>query len=69
MNAYIEAGADIAFVESPESIEEMQMINKQIAAPTLANMVEGGRTPFIKTSELQSSDTILLYIQVLWDEF
>ena len=53
MNAYIEAGADVAFVESPESIDEMRTVNEQIPAPTLANMVEGGRTPFIKTTELQ----------------
>ncbi|MEE2934069.1 MAG: isocitrate lyase/PEP mutase family protein [Pseudomonadota bacterium] len=53
MNAYVEAGADVAFVESPESIDEMRMVNEQISAPTLANMVEGGRTPFIKTTELQ----------------
>jgi len=53
MNAYIEAGADVAFVESPESVDEMRMINEQISAPTLANMVEGGRTPFIPCSELQ----------------
>jgi len=53
MNAYVEAGADVAFVESPESIDEMRTVNEQIPAPTLANMVEGGRTPFIKTTELQ----------------
>ena len=53
MNAYIEAGADVAFVESPESVDEMRMINEQISAPTLANMVEGGRTPFIPCPELQ----------------
>ena len=53
MNTYIEAGADVAFVESPESIDEMRTVNEQIPAPTLANMVEGGRTPFIKTTELQ----------------
>jgi 2,3-dimethylmalate lyase len=53
MNAYVEAGADVAFVESPESVDEMRMINEQISAPTLANMVEGGRTPFIPFPELQ----------------
>ena len=53
MNAYVEAGADVAFVESPETVDEMRMINEQISAPTLANMVEGGRTPFIPFPELQ----------------
>ncbi|MBL25198.1 MAG: carboxyvinyl-carboxyphosphonate phosphorylmutase [Rhodospirillaceae bacterium] len=54
MNAYIEAGADVAFVESPETADEMKMLNEQIPAPTLANMVEGGRTPFLPFQELQS---------------
>ena len=50
--AYREAGADVVFVESPESREEMRAINARIAAPTLANMVEGGRTPNLPAAEL-----------------
>lgn len=50
--AYREAGADVIFVESPESRDEMQAINDRIAAPTLANMVEGGRTPVLPANEL-----------------
>jgi len=50
--AYVEAGADIAFVESPESIEEIAKVGKAIAAPKLANMVPGGRTPVVPASEL-----------------
>jgi len=50
---YEEAGADIIFVESPETIEEMRLINLSLKAPTLANMVEGGRTPFLSTKELE----------------
>lgn len=52
--AYEEAGADIIFIESPESNEEMIMINKEIKVPTLANMVEGGRTPLIPNAELEA---------------
>ena len=52
--AYEAAGADIIFVESPESKEEMEMINKTITkAYTLANMVEGGRTPLLPNAELE----------------
>ena len=40
--AYKEAGADIIFIESPESKEEMMLINKEIPGLTIANMVEGG---------------------------
>jgi len=50
--AYEEAGADILFVESPENIDEMRKINSVIHKPTLANMVEGGRTPMLTNHEL-----------------
>lgn len=51
-NAYEAAGADIIFIESPENVEEMKKINQTINIPTLANMVEGGRTPLLKNDEL-----------------
>jgi len=51
--AYEEAGADVLFIESPESIEEMKMITSSFKVPVLANMVEGGRTPLLSTSELE----------------
>jgi 2,3-dimethylmalate lyase len=50
---YSEAGADIVFVESPESEAEMQAIGKAIHKPLLANMVEGGRTPILPAARLQ----------------
>jgi 2-methylisocitrate lyase-like PEP mutase family enzyme len=50
---YQEAGADVIFVESPESIEELQRIAASFSVPTMANMVEGGRTPFLSAQELQ----------------
>lgn len=51
--AYEAAGADIIFVESVESIEEMKRVHEEIKAPTLANMVEGGRTPMPTNDELE----------------
>lgn len=51
--AYEQAGADVIFVESLESVEEMKRVHEEIKVPTLANMVEGGRTPLIKNSELE----------------
>lgn len=42
---YGKAGADILFVESPESEDEMRIICERAEKPLLANMVEGGRTP------------------------
>jgi len=50
---YQEAGADVLFVESPENESEMRLINQQIKGPTLANMVEGGRTPLLPANQLQ----------------
>jgi len=51
--AYEKAGADIIFIESPESKDEMKLINQSIKAPTLANMVENGRTPLLPSAELE----------------
>ncbi len=51
--AYEAAGADVIFVESLESEEEMKRVHEEIKVPTLANMVEGGRTPLLKNSELE----------------
>jgi len=42
---FVEAGADITFVEAPLSIEELGRIAKEIAVPQVANIVHGGRTP------------------------
>lgn len=52
--AYAAAGADVIFVEAPGSVEEMQAINQAIQKPTLANMVEKGRTPLLTAAELQA---------------
>jgi len=51
--AYAEAGADVLFVEAPESVDEMKMITASLDRPCLANMVEGGRTPLSSAEELQ----------------
>jgi 2-methylisocitrate lyase-like PEP mutase family enzyme len=52
--AFLEAGADILFVESPESPEELRRVGETLrGAALLANMVEGGRTPFLSARELQ----------------
>jgi len=53
--AYLKAGADVLFVESPESPEEMRKICETFkGVPLLANMVQGGgRTPVLAHDELQ----------------
>jgi 2-methylisocitrate lyase-like PEP mutase family enzyme len=52
--AFVEAGADILFVEAPPDLAAMQRLTKQFAAniPLLANMVEGGQTPLLPFADL-----------------
>ena len=53
-DGFLKAGADILFIESPESPEELRRIGETFrGAALLANMVEGGRTPFLSAAELQ----------------
>jgi 2-methylisocitrate lyase-like PEP mutase family enzyme len=44
-NAYIEAGADVTFVEAPTSLDELARIAKELPVPQVANIVFGGKTP------------------------
>jgi 2-methylisocitrate lyase-like PEP mutase family enzyme len=53
-DAYANAGADMLFVESPESLEEMRMIGERFDLPLVANMVEKGKTPILSKEELES---------------
>ncbi len=53
MEAYAKAGADVLFVESPESEAEMARIGKAFDLPLIANMVPGGRTPMLTPARLQ----------------
>jgi methylisocitrate lyase len=50
---YRETGADLIFVEAPKTIEEMKRINREIDGPTLANNIEGGKTPLLTAKELE----------------
>jgi len=52
-NLYARAGADIIFIEAPRSIEELERICREVKAPLLVNMVEGGKTPLIPAKELE----------------
>jgi len=51
--AYARAGADILFIESPESEAEMAAIGTRLNVPLIANMVEGGRTPVLSKARLE----------------
>jgi len=52
-NLYAEAGADLIFIEAPRSVEELRRIAREVKAPLVANMVEGGKTPLVPAKELE----------------
>jgi len=49
---YLAAGADGIFIESPHDVAELELIGRKFDVPQMANMLEGGRTPILKPSEL-----------------
>jgi len=53
MHAYLEAGADVGFVEAPQTVEEMGRIPGSFTKPTLVNIFEGGKTPPLPAKRLE----------------
>jgi 2,3-dimethylmalate lyase len=51
-NQYAECGADVIFVEAPQSVEELAKVAASIPKPQLANMLVGGATPILSADEL-----------------
>lgn len=51
--AFREAGADLLFVEAPQSVEEMERICREVPGIHMANLVEGGATPLLPHAELE----------------
>lgn len=71
-----QAGADILFVDGPQSLEELELIGRELPGPLLANMSETGLTPLRSAQELQQmgfaialfpSSTVRLTIKVVDD--
>ena len=55
-------GADAIFIEAPRSLDEMKKIGKEINAPLVANMIEGGATPMNSAKTLNKIGfNIILY--------
>jgi 2-methylisocitrate lyase-like PEP mutase family enzyme len=62
---YIEAGADVTFVEAPESVEVMRRIPQRLSAPQIVNVVVGGKTPVVAQEELATMGFgLVLYANV-----
>ena len=63
--AFVEAGADVVFVEAPESREEISQVIRSVAVPQVLNLVIGGRTPTIAHAEARAMGVgMLLYANV-----
>jgi 2-methylisocitrate lyase-like PEP mutase family enzyme len=54
VNAYLEAGADVGFVEAPENVEELRIVGREVKGPALVNVFEGGKTPMLPARELEA---------------
>ena len=53
VNRYCDAGADLAFLEAPESVQELKEIPGRVRYPLLVNMLTGGVTPILSVRELE----------------
>ena len=54
VNAYLEAGADVGFVEAPQTVDELRIVGRSVKGPALVNVFEGGKTPMLAASELEA---------------
>ena len=53
-NLALQAGADLAFVEGPESVEEIRAVPQRVAGPCMLNVVWGGKTPQVGMDDAQA---------------
>jgi 2-methylisocitrate lyase-like PEP mutase family enzyme len=59
---YIEAGADMTFVEAPETVADLKQVPKRLAVPQLLNMVLGGKTPIVsEAAAAEMGFSLVLY--------
>ena len=74
INRYCEAGADVAFIEAPLSVEELATICQRVSYPKFVNMLAFGKTPILSAMELEEMgfkmmvapiDSVLLMAQVM----
>jgi 2-methylisocitrate lyase-like PEP mutase family enzyme len=76
LRMFKEAGADVLFVDGPQSLEELQRICRELPGPLMANMSESGLTPMLSAQELQDmgfdivifpSSTVRLSVRIVQD--
>ncbi|MFJ9625852.1 oxaloacetate decarboxylase [Streptomyces sp. NPDC101181] len=61
-NAYVRAGADVIFVEAPETVGQIEEIARRIPQPKLINMFHGGKTPLVPRERLRELGYRLIII-------
>src|SRR6185437_3345901 len=54
VNAYLEAGADVGFVEAPQTVDELRVVGRGVKGPALVDVFEGGKTPMLAAKELEA---------------
>jgi 2-methylisocitrate lyase-like PEP mutase family enzyme len=52
-NAALDAGADMAFVEATQTVEEMAAVPRRVHGPCLLNIVPGGKTPIVRVQQAE----------------
>ncbi|MHC8365692.1 isocitrate lyase/PEP mutase family protein [Pseudomonas sp. ZT5P21] len=57
---YVKAGADMIFVEAPETLDQIRVIAQRIPGPKLMNMFYGGKTPLMPIEELSSLGYVII---------
>ena len=60
--AYVEAGADMLFVEAPQTVQQIEAIARQAPGPKLINMFYGGKTPLVSAADLKAMGYQLIII-------
>jgi 2-methylisocitrate lyase-like PEP mutase family enzyme len=66
-DAYVAAGADILFVEAPESEAQLARIAKHVGIPTMVNVVPGGKTPVLSAKVLaEMGFAFAIYPSIAW---
>ena len=74
INRYCDAGADVAFIEAPLSVAELEAICKRVEYPKFVNMLAFGKTPILSAAELEQMgfkmmvapiDSVLLTAKVM----
>ena len=53
VNRYCDAGADVAFIEAPLSVQELEIISRRVPYPKFVNMLAFGKTPILSVQELE----------------